>query len=734
MLITGIEIENFRSIEYLKLENLGNLNVFVGKNNSGKSTILKGIDFIHKMLDRGLITNLFGDSDFNNNDLSKSIKIKGIFLLSEIQMQELSSKMMEENPQISAILGDLREFRYVNIHTNCIHEGNDTKRKIFSYIERISLTKQDKNLDEEKVLIKFEPNNIKELIDRSQKIHDLNERFKQLQEGNDVELDIYREIKEGSNAARPQRIRYRGITNIVSELILSTKDFINFKKRLGDEIVEVKEELQNLTASETFNEFSVFSGQTKIIPKHIYWIVEELSKLKLLHESERKLPISKQDADRLLDLKVMRGGPERLSQLQQTVSDLLGVKLDAFRGASAYSAEIDVDNHIVDMNGAGIKESLRLILDLEFNQPNVVLLEEPEVHLHFELERNMFKYLLNISNETQIFMTTHSTSFIDTSETNNVFLVKKAEGKTEVQSLENDELDLVTTELGINVSSLLLSKILVFVEGPTDEFVIRAYLERFYPNIPYSEIGIVQMKGIGNYRYYANAHALEVFKAVNLSTIFIIDADSRNEEEIQEMIKSHPKHSKLLVLPLRCVENFFLNSTVLLKYIQKKLANAGRVSGIPEDAQEIETLKSQIIESLKLETLRLFLSWKFLKPIYPSSYIEKVVIESEEDAVNFVRTGIEEGKEFLNTTVEDFNSLYTEEIMRFNTLWEERKLDIVPGDKVIDLVASKYNIRYKKTTVNVDLLTQVLQDEDWDPRLKQILDEIPNALVLEKKI
>ncbi len=38
-----LEIQNFRGIEYGKIEDFTNLNVFIGKNNTGKSTILEGI-------------------------------------------------------------------------------------------------------------------------------------------------------------------------------------------------------------------------------------------------------------------------------------------------------------------------------------------------------------------------------------------------------------------------------------------------------------------------------------------------------------------------------------------------------------------------------------------------------------------------------------------------------------------------------------------------------------------
>jgi AAA15 family ATPase/GTPase len=38
-----IEIQNFRGIKYCKLEDFADLNVFIGKNNTGKSTILEGL-------------------------------------------------------------------------------------------------------------------------------------------------------------------------------------------------------------------------------------------------------------------------------------------------------------------------------------------------------------------------------------------------------------------------------------------------------------------------------------------------------------------------------------------------------------------------------------------------------------------------------------------------------------------------------------------------------------------
>ena len=112
-----------------------------------------------------------------------------------------------------------------------------------------------------------------------------------------------------------------------------------------------------------------------------------------------------------------RGGPEILRTIQETVSALMGVSIDAFRGdkagrAGEASAEFDVDNFLVQANGSGIKEALRVVLDYEFSKASILLVEEPEVHLHPALETAVMRYLKRVSSESQVFITTHSTNFL----------------------------------------------------------------------------------------------------------------------------------------------------------------------------------------------------------------------------------------------------------------------------------------------------------------------------------
>ncbi|MEH1901270.1 MAG: AAA family ATPase [Nostoc sp.] len=111
------------------------------------------------------------------------------------------------------------------------------------------------------------------------------------------------------------------------------------------------------------------------------------------------------------------------------MSALLGVPIDAFQTVSSLgnqtSAEMDVDDFLVEVNGSGIKKALRLVLDVEFEIPNILLVEEPEIHLHPGLETTIMRYLKRIICNCQVFLTTHSTNFLDTGEMKNVYLVFK---------------------------------------------------------------------------------------------------------------------------------------------------------------------------------------------------------------------------------------------------------------------------------------------------------------------
>jgi putative ATP-dependent endonuclease of OLD family len=141
-------------------------------------------------------------------------------------------------------------------------------------------------------------------------------------------------------------------------------------------------------------------GHEHVVPGYVIALCKRFANEKVLYQREAREPISPADAQRLLSVRVQKGGDRLFRTFQQTVTALIGVEIDAFEDATDVSdshrvrqvgsrrvpsernAKLDVDNFLVQVNGSGIKEALRLLLDVELGKPTIMLIEEPEIHLH----------------------------------------------------------------------------------------------------------------------------------------------------------------------------------------------------------------------------------------------------------------------------------------------------------------------------------------------------------------
>lgn len=141
------------------------------------------------------------------------------------------------------------------------------------------------------------------------------------------------------------------------------------------------------------------------------------------------------------------------ADLQDVISeDLNGIAQRNFRvhnpiGSALFQLRImDKKNKIptnIINEGFGINQLVYMLAKLRRSDVKVVMLEEPEIHLHPELIRNFVKVLIEIVNkeDKQLFITTHSETFVlalleaikkKEMEYNQVkcFLAKKVNGKS----------------------------------------------------------------------------------------------------------------------------------------------------------------------------------------------------------------------------------------------------------------------------------------------------------------
>lgn len=425
MKIRSIHIRSFRSIENSAITECGNMNVLIGKNNAGKSNLLTAIELLHKHLKGGAIAGPWPTSrpvdEFTDRDTRKTVQIAIEFELPQGTNDLLRQKLQTEAPHLEQSIEQLRSHRTLTV----VLAGFLSGQSPFLFIQQMgagTVKANQREIDIEGIRLLTVPSNVgKELfmfrqestllrndlriLDRAQ-----NERLEGILEN--LDNRYYWEATLGARA-EGQPIR----PELLRQLILTGRSSANAEDlRIGISQMasDLREKIDALEHRETEGSMNTFAGASKATPNYAVWIMKELAAARILHLRETREPIGREEAEALLNLKVTRGGPSRLQSVQTIIRSLLGVEVDAFQPEShRRGAEMDVDSFLVEANGAGIREALRLILDAELKDPQLILLEEPEAHLHPGLESAVYTFLREKSPLIQMFVTTHSTNFVD---------------------------------------------------------------------------------------------------------------------------------------------------------------------------------------------------------------------------------------------------------------------------------------------------------------------------------
>ena len=473
MKVEAIEIRNFRSVASCKLGSCGGLNVLIGKNNSGKSNILSAIDAFFKVVSNGEIVSLDSpinkEVDFYKKNLETPAEITFTFSLSEEERSELMDSIIEDSPRMTNAVENLESSLWLSVRISFNLVPNR-----YSCVNRISLVllNEDGRPDpsSEKIILdinqeaalefhkkyrqyQHDESVIKALLQFLRLVN--RDAWDRIRRGLSENISISRLYRTMSPSMSPRVLEDPDVQSIVESVLRNSETYEEFRSTLQAEIDSLTRYTGNSDRHELEQEsVETFSGREDAIPKHVLRILQKLSEVKVLNVTDNRRSIGRDEAQKLLNLKTRRGGQDPLKRIQEIVLSLLGVQVDAFSGEETtrrgdISAELDVDDFVVEVNGSGIKEALRLLLDIEFEGPDLLLVEEPEIHLHPALETNMMHYLKEVSQNCQVFITTHSTNFLDAATMENIYLVSKTES-TIAQRLNQDEVEeQIPIELGI---------------------------------------------------------------------------------------------------------------------------------------------------------------------------------------------------------------------------------------------------------------------------------------------
>jgi len=104
--------------------------------------------------------------------------------------------------------------------------------------------------------------------------------------------------------------------------------------------------------------------------------------------------------------------------------------------------------------GSGILNIAHFLAYIKtLDKPSIICIEEPELHLHPGLEREIRNEFIRKSEEHQIFITTHSREFLDDNEEKcSIYLIRKREDCSNVKKTSNEDYKEIYRDLEINLS------------------------------------------------------------------------------------------------------------------------------------------------------------------------------------------------------------------------------------------------------------------------------------------
>ena len=217
--------------------------------------------------------------------------------------------------------------------------------------------------------------------------------------------------------------------------------------------------------------------------------------------------------------------------------------------------ERDRNNESYNFNqrSDGFKHYISFLLNLSAENKtgqlknNIILLDEPEMHLHPSAQKYFRDELLQIAKNNLVIFATHSIYMVDHKNLDRHISIKKSREATYLSSIEKDNLygeEVLYTSLGTSVFEHIESNILI-LEGKTDRDIFKLYKSEFHDEITSPNISLFPADGCTNIKFYA--------KLINKKLIngFVLtDSDKSGQRAKNEILDNAEGYNEMNVFEI----------------------------------------------------------------------------------------------------------------------------------------------------------------------------------------
>ena len=269
--------------------------------------------------------------------------------------------------------------------------------------------------------------------------------------------------------------------------------------------------------------------------------------------------------------------------------------------------------------GFGFQVWCQLLTHLvKAKQTSIFLIDEPDIYLHSDLQRQLLSLLADLGPD--ILIATHSTEIITEAGEGEIVLIDKKRQKSK-RIQDPTQLSDLFSILGSNLNPILTqlakTRRVVFVEGKDFQVFARFARKLKLTGLGYrSGFATVPVEGFNPARARSLKKGIEIALGTDVRAALVLDRDFRSEAECDSIKTRCSDFCDLAIIHrAKEVENFLLGPEAIDRAARRRVAERGQRAGhaaeyVPESAKILETFtdgQKSHIEAQFIDSYRRFL-------------------------------------------------------------------------------------------------------------------------------
>lgn len=304
--------------------------------------------------------------------------------------------------------------------------------------------------------------------------------------------------------------------------------------------------------------------------------------------------------------------PERFDRLQEilkerfkgTLSDVeFNEAIDQFVSAG-YTSESGAAHDLFSA-GAGFIQVVQLLAFVLSPDASIVLLDEPDAHLHSSLQRVVVEILdeIAVAESMQVVMATHSKEIINFVDPTRLILVENGAAQAEPVNADVTPMTILKS-MGdidnVDAYALVKNRKCIFVEGTSDEAILGRFASTLGVHAFTGDDRVIVMPtgGVDRFEHVRQLDVIESLLGGELKSIQLRDRDCLTDEAREAF--QNKSRRPMVVLERDCIESLLIHADVIARAINDIAEERSR--RVDASAADISAMIVTATDALRDET------------------------------------------------------------------------------------------------------------------------------------